>query len=95
MASNKYSAHYVDLFSVPLANYALAAMDDEAAKLEARQLLAIHPSMEVGMVRDGSLASSARNIRRSKGIEAVGPVLQGSIASITNLSPCGALVFGV
>jgi hypothetical protein len=47
MASNKYTAHYVDLFGVSLANYVLAAMDDEAAKLEARQLLVIHPSIEV------------------------------------------------
>jgi hypothetical protein len=47
MASNKYTAHYVDLFGVSLAKYVLAAMDDEAAKLEARQLLVIHPSIEV------------------------------------------------
>jgi hypothetical protein len=47
MTSNKYTAHYGDLFGVSLANNVLAAMDDEAAKLEARQLLVLHPSIEV------------------------------------------------
>jgi hypothetical protein len=42
-----YRAYHVDLTGVALASYDLLASDDEAAKLEARQYLSLHSSIEV------------------------------------------------
>jgi hypothetical protein len=45
--SSKYAAYYVDLYGVAHASYSLTATDDEQTKSEARNLLGLHPSIEV------------------------------------------------
>jgi hypothetical protein len=42
-----YIAHYVTRLGISEAAYELNARDDEAAKIEARQFLSLHPSIEV------------------------------------------------
>ena len=43
----KYTVFCVDLLGLAVASYDLHAGDDDAAKAEARQFLASHPSVEV------------------------------------------------
>ena len=47
MDISKFFAYHVDLRGVTRASYELHATDDEGAKSEARQLLKLHPSIEV------------------------------------------------
>src|SRR5436190_193654 len=42
-----YIAYYVTLLGAAQASYELRAKDDEAAKVESRQFLKLHPSIEV------------------------------------------------
>jgi hypothetical protein len=44
----KYTVFCVDLFGLAVASYDLHAGDDDAAKTEARQFLASHPSGGLG-----------------------------------------------
>lgn len=43
----KYFVYHLDLQGVPRAIYELQAVNDEAAKIEARYFLKFHPSLEI------------------------------------------------